>query len=686
MIDAGRPPLFADGLALLRDHADPALLHVLPGPPRLRRGADGAPRLRLDVYRSERADGGLLQLEVDLGIEPERLEELTRSLTASLGVAVRLAVPAWRAGEAALIGAWRPADAPPADTPPTSNGALRVAVTAPSLEGDCPVVIAAALDRTAAALAAEALRAGTLPMGVVYTLEVLALEGPLAVEAEAELHRVHERLRLRGGFETAWGSAELQGFFEELVEEGLIRFHVHDEVPDADAARAEALRRVGEDLLRRMFDPGPGPSWGSPDRSRSGVGQLSFYARTDRATLEETARWSWSERRARVLVHHTGASLVGLLRPDEPAPVTEHTLRATGAGLRIHVEAGMEELGLAAVEVLVQWGPAPTEPDDAAPLAERTVLLRPDAADADLLVEAPPLTPWRWRATPHGGGSSTPTPWQAGSGGALVVTPRRIAPFREAWILPGDIPFDWLDRVELEARAGDHARHVTLRRGDPAVRLRFPGDTPDPRLRATWRGRPGEPDHVDADGPLADLLVLDAPFGPDLVVTLVPAVGADVVSLEAEATRDGPLPDTRRARWDAPPFDAVPLSLRRLRGADDAWRLTWREERETGELVEHTSTPDTRAAVLGAPGTRIEWLDVALVADAELLGVALTVTATDGSPPARVFLGPGERDRRVPLVLGVGAPLRWSAAIERWTASGATRDVIEGEGRIVVIS
>ena len=156
-----------------------------------------------------------------------------------------LARPDWRSGTVRLAG-WLQAQV----LAPTE-----LVVSPPSLVGDPVAVIAARLDAAGAALADAAIRGNALPTVVIFDLETLGLGGALGVEAEADLTALHDRLSAEGALTTPYGRARIAKTWEEAARDNVIRIRVVDESGDTEGRRAEAMRRVGDDLLARMFSP-----------------------------------------------------------------------------------------------------------------------------------------------------------------------------------------------------------------------------------------------------------------------------------------------------------------------------------------------------------------------------------------------------------------------------------------------
>ncbi len=80
------PPLhMIEGVSVFRDHADPLQWYYLPVAPHVTSVDDPAsgqsiPQLQVIRFRGEAGSGGFLNFDVDLGIDPYRLEDVAREI------------------------------------------------------------------------------------------------------------------------------------------------------------------------------------------------------------------------------------------------------------------------------------------------------------------------------------------------------------------------------------------------------------------------------------------------------------------------------------------------------------------------------------------------------------------------------------------------------------------------------
>lgn len=349
MIDLGRPALTALGVTVFCDHADPARFHYLPQAPRLRVDDDGRPDLLLVKYRLdpgvEHALGaGLLSLTVDLAVDDATLAELGKRVHQrfALDRAPQLAPVAADTGTCELQILDHGTDGTGARLAPRVFGA-----TSPSLFGDNAATFLVVLDAEGASLVEQTLRDGSLPAGVVYQLQAAGLRPALRAQITArweEIYHYYEN-RLSGG--KLLFAADIGKTATELRDHQAIEIHIDDLVPDADkdAVYGQALARVQDDIVERLFKPSlatdpPAPP--SDDGLLETVGRavkdvlggvsLTYALKAVDRTELKTLSYSLAAARAELItlapqgtlaVLRGARDVAGLIREVEPAAAPE---------------------------------------------------------------------------------------------------------------------------------------------------------------------------------------------------------------------------------------------------------------------------------------------------------------------------------------------------------------------------
>ena len=654
MLDIARAPEHRQGLIVFFDHADESLRYVAPDAPHLVERPD--PRLSLILFRSNAGSassgGGLLQLESSLAATKDELDQLTRELSAAGRVPV-LAAPEWRAGTVEVAG-WLAGSVP---TP------LSLALGPPSLVGDPTVVLCARLNEVAAELAAVSLKGGALPLVLMWKLETLGLAGPLGIEMEADLQAMHQRLTAQGALTTPYGQAKIAKTWETFASEQLIRTHIVDESGDVESNRAEALRRVGEDLTSRMFDPSPPPE--APSLLADGTVapiELSFRLTHRKEELEQTRRWSYRERRAIPVTHYAAASLTGLLH-GQPASAFIFTadLEPVRREIVVRVEPELTALAIAALEVDLEW-------PDAAQL-NRTLVMTPDEAEQRFTVNRGPgdIVRYRVRArfdAARTGAQDRQSDWVEAAGDLIAISARRLFPARSLSVAIGRGEMTWIDTVQVDIAAPlEPPRSLILTKARHSADANFPGAGDGPlRFSAHWRGVKGEPERAAAPFESSeDFVILDSPFDDSISILAVPLPLSGVLSITLDLhLGNDALNDTRQLSWDDTDRAAKDVALRRLPGSPSSYRYRVILMHEDGTIDEQPwLQTGQRTIVIGATKpVRVIATDVVILgggpAGRDSLGIELTLAA--GSDRT-VQLVEGDADQaRLILVTDQNAP------------------------------
>ena len=614
MLDAGRPPQFIAGVTVFYDHADEHRRYVLADAPRL--VADPVPNLSLVLFRGE-GNGGLLNFCATLAPTAAQLAEVERTLSAS-GRTPTLARPDFRTGTVRVAG-WLQTD---------ELAPKLLAMGMPSLVGDPMALVSARLDAPAAALADAALRGNALPTVVIFELGMLGLMGPLGVEVEADLVALHDRLTAEGALTTPYGRARIAKTWESAARDNVIKVRVIDESGDVESQRSEAMRRVGEDLISRMFSPFPPPE--KPPQLDDGTVaplELSFRLTSRRETLSTSSRWNFRERRAVASTHVAAASLIDLLgtRPAS-AHIREADLAEPRREIVVRVEPELAKLGIAGVEVdLHRRRDAPVLRTVTLTDAKPELRFSVDGLDGPLQFRVRArFDPQQTRA------ADRQSDWQAADTDLVAVSARRLFPPRVFTVIAGRVEFDWLDHVEVTVDAPEEPRRsLVLSRDARSADACFPAAGGRAlQVVAHWRGLPDEPTRSDPARIVEDdILILDSPFADSINVLAVPLPLAEVSTIAAELkTADAGFVHGKTVSWDAPDRTPRHVGLRRLNGSPRRYSHRTQLVREDGRIEQSAwkdSTSDT--LVVGADGPVKVW--------------SVEVVLLGGGPAARGSLG-----------------------------------------------
>ena len=678
MLDAGRAPEQIAGVTVFFDHADERRRYVLAEAPRL--VADPDPRLSLVLYRGT-SSGGLLQFESTLAPSAAQLEAVAARLS-ERGPAPTLARPDWRRGTVRVAG-WLQA----AELAPTL-----LVVGTPSLVADPVAAIAARLDAAGAALADSALRGNALPTVVLFELETLGLAGPLGIEAEADLQAIHDRLTAEGALTTPYGRARIKGTWESAARDNLIRVRVVDESGDVESQRAEAMRRIGEDLLARMFSPFPPPER-PPQLGDDTVApiELSFRLTVRREELSTSSRWNFRERRAIAIRHHAAASLVDLLgRRDPSAFISFADLQTFTRSIVVRIEPELARLGLAALEVDVRSPGGGVERTFVLTDAEPEVRIEAERTGAPLEYRV------RTRFDPAvARAADMESGWQRPVGDLVVVSARRLFPPRSLTIIAGRAELDWIERVDLLVRApGQPPRSLSLTKDEPSAEVLLPAAGGQSiAVDAVWRGGRDEP--VRADPPREiddDIVVLDSPFGDsiNLVAAPLPAAGVSSIVAELKTEFEG-FRHSRTIAWDETDRAPRRVALRRLTGSPRVYQYRIQVIRSDGTIDEQPWRESDAPTLVAGPApsepVSVRTAEVVLLGGGPARRGSFAVELALEAGPHRVAeVLEGERDSAtLVLVAPRGAPVPTLTAREFLDTGGVRETVWPDPSPLIVI-
>src|SRR5262249_30104021 len=247
------PPYYMiDGVSVFPDHADRLQFYYLHSVPHLTAledasGGDKIAQLQLIKYRGEAGDGGFLNFDVNLGIDQAALDRVADKLRelAQLDDAPRLAPvqvidgtvrllilgkqtgdpstsPSTGSGGASGPGAATP-DAP--DGPPQFVTKIDQSAK-PSLYGNNQATFSVALDQYGVTVLEQALQGEMSPIGVVYSLDYLALRPAYQVHVDVDWDRVQKHLDEHFKVDVLVFSADIEKVVDSLIESRVIQIDV----------------------------------------------------------------------------------------------------------------------------------------------------------------------------------------------------------------------------------------------------------------------------------------------------------------------------------------------------------------------------------------------------------------------------------------------------------------------------
>ncbi|MGA4844263.1 hypothetical protein [Streptomyces sp. G45] len=311
-----KPPYYRiDDTLILGDHADPRQFYCMPLAPRFVTRVDGAvevPSFQLVKFRSETFSGGFADFDVHLGLTPAELADVTAALKSLAGLSATPLVsplPVIDGSVSLMLFGHDDAGGGEADGDPVFVRTARHAAK-PSLYGDNRAAFSVELDERGTTVLDRAMRGELSPIGVVYSLDYLALRPAYHVKLAIDWDRVQDILDTSFGHEGLFDSVRIQDVMERLEEERAIVYEVDTFVPEDDetgtfAQRRDAAAARARDMITdAFFESSLAPLREEPDgwdRAREVVGAFApsrstpsgaftyrrtHYSRVDRKRLD----------------------------------------------------------------------------------------------------------------------------------------------------------------------------------------------------------------------------------------------------------------------------------------------------------------------------------------------------------------------------------------------------------------
>lgn len=294
-----------EGVYLYSDYNDPLQFYYMPNNPHfsLIKHHEGSeedevvekPALLFIKYREDLDDydpaanqptgGGFLAFDVDLGYDPEFLEDIQKKLKQKLqqdGVItdpmadVKISPPQWVDGTVQLMLLDRRSEVQPLDadeqpasgdeTPPSTEWVKEIlGAGRPSLYGDNRAAFSVALTKKAATLLEKSFEAddqNITPIGVIYDLKFTALRPSYNVKITANWEEVYHHFSEQWTVDLWVFSADISTVVDELVRNEVIKIEAVSYGAGAEADDAEmnkALTELKKLVLDSFFEPAIDP-------------------------------------------------------------------------------------------------------------------------------------------------------------------------------------------------------------------------------------------------------------------------------------------------------------------------------------------------------------------------------------------------------------------------------------------
>jgi hypothetical protein len=328
MLYLNPPYLMIQGVAVFADHADPLQWYYLPAAPKLTTVPDPVsgspvPSVSLLLYTGDAGSGGFFECDVNLEVPQATLNAIEGELQAKAQLSdvphlapidavdgsVKMMILGRESAPPPDPGSGGPGHTPgsaaaaPA-TPPPGEPAFVLKIEAPSkpsLYGDEQATFSVELDQDGAALMKQALLGqGIAPVGIVYSLDFIALRPAYTVKLNIDWNRVQTQLDQDFHTGVLFLSTDIDKAVDKLIDSRVIDLQVDAFVPDGpDAAsvitdKDKAVAEVREMITNTFFTASIDPTHKEPDgwdKAEGVVDHLSALAVT--GGLAATASFSY---------------------------------------------------------------------------------------------------------------------------------------------------------------------------------------------------------------------------------------------------------------------------------------------------------------------------------------------------------------------------------------------------------
>ncbi len=298
------PPFhLIQGVTIFSDHADPLQFYYLPMMPHLTTKEDeltgqAIPQIQLIKYRGAAGGGGFLNFDVNLGIDQDRLEEIRQELRQihRLDELPRIAPVPLLDGTVKLMMLGKESGN---QTTTSENNQPQFVIqmnhaAKPALFGSNQASFSVALDEAGIVVVEKAMEGALLPIGIIYSLDYLALRPAYSVKLNVDWDRTQHHLQESFGFDSFIFSAQIDKVVDKLIEDRVIELQIDsfiqlgEDASDIKARLDQAVVEVKEMVLENFFepslDPVPKPEESGWDKAVNAFGRITAIHATGGAS------------------------------------------------------------------------------------------------------------------------------------------------------------------------------------------------------------------------------------------------------------------------------------------------------------------------------------------------------------------------------------------------------------------
>lgn len=273
-----KPPFhLINGVAVFTDHANDRQFYYMPAMPHLSTVPEvvngtriEVPQIQLLKFRGGAGGGGFLTFEMNLGIEPSVLDDIAIELKRLFRLRDQpILAPVILEGGSVELMILGHATGPNGemlfdedDQPRFVKKDQKSHFAKPALYGRNDAVFSVELDQEGVQLIENSLVHGELmPVGVVYSLDFLALRPAFSVRITADWNRVQTHFNESFSAQILFSSTEISTVVDKLIEDQVVSIEVDSFLPEGEDAgswvgrRDQAIDDFKDMVLKNFFKP-----------------------------------------------------------------------------------------------------------------------------------------------------------------------------------------------------------------------------------------------------------------------------------------------------------------------------------------------------------------------------------------------------------------------------------------------
>ena len=269
------PPFpMINGVSLFPDHENRNLFYYLPMAPRFSRVRDpqtgqNVLQFQLVKYKGAAGSGGVLNFDVNIGVEPDLLAEVATECRSMLGlrqVPVLSPVLLIDGTVKMMLLGRESGDQPPPPGAPGPNFVVKISHHAkPAIYGDNQAAFSVMLGEDGVTVLEKAMQGEMSPIGIVYSLDYLALRPAYNVAINVNWERVQKHLEESVRTNLLFFGSQIDKIVDQLIEQRVIDIQVDTFVPEGDDSssiigrRDQAVNEIREMITDAFFTPSLDP-------------------------------------------------------------------------------------------------------------------------------------------------------------------------------------------------------------------------------------------------------------------------------------------------------------------------------------------------------------------------------------------------------------------------------------------